>query len=137
MSEPAASDATAPAPDVPRLSILIPTWNAEATIERALDSVLAERAIQLEVIVVDDASTDGTADIVASVADRDPRVVLLRLRANGGVSAARNRGLTMVRGEWVAFLDADDLLLPGALDALMGPTRDPARSGRDRTADPE
>ena len=126
MSEPAASATPAPASDAPRLSILVPTWNAEATIERALESVLAERAIPLEVIVVDDASTDGTADIVAAVAERDPRVVLVRLRANGGVSAARNRALAMVRGEWVAFLDADDLLLPGALDALMGPTRDPA-----------
>ena len=125
MSEPAASATPAPAPDAPRLSILIPTWNAEATVERALDSVLAEHAIPLEVVVVDDASTDGTADIVAAIAERDPRVVLVRLRANGGVSAARNRGLATVRGEWVAFLDADDLLLPGALDALMAPTRDP------------
>ena len=125
MSEPAASATPAPAPEAPRLSILIPTWNAEATVERALDSVLAEQAIPLEVVVVDDASTDGTADFVGAIAERDPRVVLVRLRANGGVSAARNRGLATVRGEWVAFLDADDLLLPGALDALMAPTRDP------------
>jgi len=87
LSEPDASATPGPVPDPPRLSILVPTWNAEATVERAIDSVLAERAIPLEVIVVDDASTDRTADIVAAVAERDPRVVLLRLRANGGVSA--------------------------------------------------
>jgi glycosyltransferase involved in cell wall biosynthesis len=125
LSEPAASAMPAPAPDAPRLSILVPTWNAEATVERAVDSILAERSIPLEVIVVDDASTDDTAGIVTAVAARDPRVVLLRLRVNGGVSNARNRGLALVRGEWVAFLDADDVLLPGALDALMAPTRDP------------
>lgn len=105
---------------------MLPTWNAATTVERALDSILVERGIPLEVVVVDDASTDGTADIVAAVAQRDPRVVLERLAANGGVSSARNRGLALVRGEWLAFLDADDLLLPGALEALMRPTADPA-----------
>ena len=127
LSEPAASATPSGRPDAPRLSILVPTWNAATTVERALDSVLAERVIPLEVVVVDDASTDGTADLVAAIAERDPRVVLLRLPANGGVSNARNRGLELVRGEWLAFLDADDLLLPGALDALMAPTAaDPA-----------
>ena len=127
MSEPVASATPSGGPDAPRLSILVPTWNAATTVERALDSVLAEREIALEVVVVDDASTDGTADLVAAIAERDPRIVLLRLPANGGVSNARNRGLELVRGEWLAFLDADDLLLPGALDALMAPTAaDPA-----------
>ena len=60
----------------PRLSILVPTWNAATTVERALESVLVERAIPLEVVVVDDGSTDGTADLVAAIAARDPRVVL-------------------------------------------------------------
>jgi hypothetical protein len=126
LSEPASS-ATPPAPaDAPRLSILVPTWNAAATVERALASVLAERSMPLELVVVDDASTDGTADLVAALAERDPRVVLVRLPANGGVSNARNRGLATVRGEWLGFLDADDLLLPGALEALERPTADPA-----------
>lgn len=126
MNEPATSATSAPSPEAPRLSVLVPTWNAEKTVERALESVLTESTIPLEVVVVDDASTDGTADIVAALAERDPRIVLLRLRVNGGVSNARNRGLEIVRGRWVAFLDADDLLLPGALGALMGPTRDTA-----------
>jgi glycosyltransferase involved in cell wall biosynthesis len=111
--------------DGPRLSMLIPCWNAAATIERALASVLDERGLAFECIVVDDASTDGTGEIVQAVADQDPRVVPIRLPANVGVSAARNRGLESVRGDWVAFHDADDLMLPGWLEALMGPTTDP------------
>ena len=110
----------------PRLSILVPCWNAAGSIGRALASVLDERDIPLECIVVDDASTDGTADLVQAIADRDPRVVLVRLAANGGVSNARNRGLEIVRGTWLGFLDADDRLLAGGIDALMRPTADPA-----------
>ena len=113
------------ASDAPRLSMLIPCWNAAATIGRALASVLDEHGIPFECIVIDDGSTDGTADIVQAVADRDPRVVLIRLPTNVGVSAARNNGLASARGDWVAFHDADDLMLPGWLPALMGPTADP------------
>lgn len=109
----------------PRLSVLIPCWNAATTIERALASVLDERGIALECIVIDDGSTDGTADIVQAVADRDPRVVLLRLPVNAGVSNARNSGMAVARGEWLAFHDADDRMLPGGIAALMGRTADP------------
>jgi glycosyltransferase involved in cell wall biosynthesis len=105
--------------------VLIASWNAAATIERAIDSVLEERAITLECVVVDDGSTDGTADVAAAVAARDPRVVLVRVADNEGVSAARNRGLTVTRGEWLTFLDADDRLMPGGVVALMRPTTDP------------
>src|SRR3954471_13800158 len=111
--------------DVPRLTMLVPCWNAATTIERALASILDEHSIPFECIVVDDASTDGTADIVQRVADWDPRVTLLRLSENGGVSNARNEGLAAVRTEWVGFHDADDRMLPGWLDALMRPTADP------------
>lgn len=111
--------------DPPRLSLLIPCWNAATTIERSLDSVLTQRDIPFECIVIDDASTDGTADIVAAISKRDPRVALLHLAANGGVSNARNHGLSVARGEWLAFLDADDRLSPGALGALFRPTSDP------------
>jgi glycosyltransferase involved in cell wall biosynthesis len=111
--------------DAPRLTVLIPAWNAAATIERALDSVLEERGVALECVVIDDASTDATADLVRAVADRDPRVVLLSLPENGGVSNARNQGLAIARGEWLAFHDADDRMLPGGIAALMRPTADP------------
>jgi hypothetical protein len=109
----------------PLVSILVPTWNAAATVERALASALAEDGVPIEVVVVDDASTDGTPDLVAAIAARDPRVALLRLPTNGGVSNARNRGLVGGPGEWLAFLDADDRLFPGAIAALIRPTADP------------
>src|SRR6185369_16054412 len=99
-------------------------WNAEGSIRRALDSVLAEHDLDLECVVVDDGSTDGTARIVAEVAVADPRVVLVALPHNGGVSAARNRGLEAVRGEWLTLLDADDRFLPGGLSRLHAASRD-------------
>ena len=113
-------------PDAPRLSVLVPTWNAATTVERALDSVLAEREIPLEVRGRRRRVHRRHGRPRGAVAGRDPRVVLLRLPANGGVSNARNRGLEIARGEWLGFLDADDRLLPGAIGALMRPTGDPA-----------
>ncbi len=128
--QPTAGDrrVTRPGPDgtPPRLSVLVPAWQSAASIAQALGSVLEETSIALECIVVDDGSTDGTPDVVEAIAARDPRVVLIRLAENAGVSAARNRGLEVARGEWLAFLDADDRLLPGAIAALMRPTADPA-----------
>ena len=112
-------------PDPVRLSVLMPCWRAASTIEWALASILAERDVSLECIVIDDGSSDGTAEIVDSIARRDPRVVLVRLPTNGGVSNARNRGLEIARGEWLAFHDADDRMCPGGLAALMRPTADP------------
>ena len=102
----------------PQVSVLIPCWNAAASIDRALRSVLDGATVAVECVVVDDASPDGTADVVQAIADVDPRVVLVRAPVNGGVSVARNLGLPLLKGEWVTFLDSDDRLLPGAIDAL-------------------
>ncbi len=102
----------------PQVSVLIPCWNAAGSIGRALDSVLGTTDPTIECIVVDDASADGTADVVQALADRDPRIVLVRAGQNVGASAARNLGLPMVRGEWLTFLDSDDRMPPGALAAL-------------------
>lgn len=128
MAGPTTSPGTSggPQPSRPTLSVLIPAWDAAASIEAALASVLEERGIALEVLVIDDGSTDGTPDVVAAVATRDPRVTLVRVDGNEGVSAARNRGLALARSEWLAFLDADDRLLPGGVAALLRPTADPA-----------
>ena len=125
MTERAVDDSGAAAPATPKLSVLIPCWNSAATIERAIHSVLAEHEIPLECVVIDDGSIDGTADVVRAMAERDARIVLVRLEANEGVSNARNRGLAVARGKWLAFLDADDRLLPGAIAALMRPTSGP------------
>ena len=104
----------------PIVSVLVPCWNSAGSIERALDSVLEERGVPLECVVVDDGSTDGTLDRVRAVAARDPRVVVLALPENQGVSNARNRGLELVRGDWLTLLDADDRFLPGGLGRLAG-----------------
>jgi len=103
----------------PVISVLIPCWNSAGSIERAIESVLEEASVGLECIVVDDGSTDGSVHVARTVAARDPRVVVLGLEANAGVSAARNRGLDLVRGEWLTLLDADDRFLPGGLATLV------------------
>jgi len=96
---------------VPRVSTVIPTYNRAALVCRAVESALAQDAPPDEIIVVDDGSTDGTADALARFGDR----VRCVRQANAGVAAARNRGVRAATGEWVAFLDDDDVWLPGHL----------------------
>lgn len=100
---------------MPFFSVIIPAYNRELTIERALRSCLDQTFADFEVIVVDDGSTDGTADVVARCAD--PRVILLR-QENMGASAARNRGALASKGAFLAFLDSDDEFLHGKLEAF-------------------
>jgi glycosyltransferase involved in cell wall biosynthesis len=107
----------------PLVTVLLPCWNAERSIERALASVLEERSVPLECVVIDDGSTDGTSRLVEAVAARDDRVVHARLAQNGGVSNARNYGVAVARGEWLTMLDADDRFLPGGLAALIRAAR--------------
>ncbi len=97
----------------PLVSVVIPAFNAKRTIQRALDSVALQNWQPLEVIVVDDASTDGTADAVEDLAKSGVRLV--RMSRNGGASAARNHGIRAAAGKYVAFLDADDTWLPEKL----------------------
>lgn len=101
------------------ISVIVPVCNGEAHLQATLDSVLAQRHRALELIVVDDGSTDATPALLADLAAADPRVRALR-QPNRGVSAARNRGLDAAHGEWILFLDADDLLIdPLLLTALV------------------
>ena len=119
MTDDAAPLTGEPAEQRPLVSVLVACWNAEDSIERGIRSVLDDPAIDAEVVVVDDASTDGTAEIVAGMAAKDPRIVLVRQPTNQGVSAARNRGLEHVRGTWLTLLDADDRFIAGGLGALV------------------
>jgi glycosyltransferase involved in cell wall biosynthesis len=90
---------------------VIPAYNAAATLPETLESVLAQTCRAIEVVVVDDGSTDATPDIAAESGRRDRRVRLLR-QANAGVAVARNRGIAATSGPFVAFVDADDLWAP-------------------------
>jgi len=91
-----------------RVSAIIPAFNAEACISAAIASLQGQTERQLEILVVDDCSTDATAETVRRFAGEDERIKLLSTDQNGGPAAARNVGLSAARGEWIALLDADD-----------------------------
>jgi glycosyltransferase involved in cell wall biosynthesis len=98
-----------------KIGVVTPAYNAAATIGVAIASLIAQSHKDWAMVVVDDGSTDGTADVVAAVSD--PRIRMVQ-QANAGVSAARNRGALEAGGEAVLFLDADDFLAPDALARL-------------------
>jgi len=102
------------------VSVIVAAWQAADTLEAAVASALAQDGVAVEVLVVDDASTDGTGAVAAALAARHPAVTALHLEANAGPSAARNRALAVASGRWVAVLDADDRFLPGRLRRLVG-----------------
>lgn len=93
------------------VSVIIPVYNGERYLAEAIASALGQTHAPHEVIVIDDASTDGTA----AVAQADPRVIYDRLPVNGNTGVARNRGVELASGEWIAFLDADDTWNPDKL----------------------
>jgi glycosyltransferase involved in cell wall biosynthesis len=102
---------------IPVVSVVVPTHNRRRLLGQALASVLRQRGVGLEVVVVDDGSADGTGEVVAGL--RDDRVRLVRHQRPQGVSAARNRGIAEARGSWVAFLDDDDLWAPDKLASQL------------------
>jgi hypothetical protein len=101
------------------ISIVVPAYNAERFVEPCLSPVLDQMTAAHELVIIDDGSRDRTAGMVESLAARYPgaRVRLVR-QANQGLAGARNRGVQEAQGEYLLFLDADDMLLPGTLDAL-------------------
>lgn len=101
------------------VSVIIAAWKAADVIERAVASALASIDVDLEVIVVDDASPDTTFEITRRMSDIDNRVVAKRLPENSGPSAARNLAISMARGRYVAVLDADDTMQPDRLAKLV------------------
>ena len=106
------------------VSVIIPAYNAERFLAATLESVFAQDHRPLEVIVVDDGSSDGTAEVAA----RFPEVVCVRI-AHSGVMAARNAGLARARGTFIALQDADDLWAPDKLSAQLAHLRDHPEHG--------
>jgi len=97
---------------MPLISVIIPTFNRRDFLVAAVDSVVSQTFGDFELIVVDDGSTDGTGDVMARYADR----VIYVVQENRGVSAARNHGIDLARGEYISFLDSDDLWMPTKLE---------------------
>ena len=104
---------------MPKVSVLIAAYGVEPYIERAICSVQAQNLADLELVIVDDASPDGTAAVVTRMAENDPRVRLVRHQRNAGPSAARNTAIEAARGEWLAILDGDDWIAPQRLERLV------------------
>ncbi|QBR38578.1 glycosyltransferase family 2 protein (plasmid) [Leisingera sp. NJS201] len=100
-------------------TVIIAAWKAEAHLARSVESALAQRDVDLEVIIIDDASPDGTARKAQELAARDRRVSVLQLTENAGPAGARNAGLDAACGKWIAVLDADDAMMPGRLAAMI------------------
>lgn len=111
---------------MPSVSVVIPAFNAEATLQETLNSLSAQTFGDFEAIVVNDGSTDATADLVERFGDSRVRVITVE---NGGVSRARNRGITEAGGEFVAFLDADDLWEPEKLARQLSAFRETPTAG--------
>jgi len=110
-----------PTPDV---SIVIPTRNRRGLLGRAIGTVLAQQDVDVEIIVADEASSDGTSDFVRAL--QDPRVILIRHDTPKGVAAARNAGIARARAAWIAFLDDDDVWAPNKLALQLEAARNGA-----------
>jgi glycosyltransferase involved in cell wall biosynthesis len=110
----------------PEVTVVVPTHNRSGLLALTLRSVLWQRHVDLEVVVVDDGSTDDTAQVVAGLGD--PRVRRVHHHTPQGVSAARNRGIAEAGGGWVAFVDDDDLWAPEKLARQLQAARDTGRA---------
>ena len=99
------------------ISVVFPTWNSAAYVRRSLESTLAAMDEDCELVCVDDGSKDNTVEILHEFEDRDPRILVIEAE-HGGCSAARKRGVEASTGDYVLFMDSDDLLAPGAIAAM-------------------
>ncbi|GAA2138275.1 hypothetical protein GCM10009802_47690 [Streptomyces synnematoformans] len=114
---------------MPRFSVIVPAYRVQAYLDECLESVLSQSFTDVEVIAVDDCSPDLCGEVADDAAARDPRLTAVHLTANVGLGRARNAGLDRATGDYVLFLDGDDTLAPGALQAVA--------DRLDATADPD
>lgn len=107
----------------PLVSIIVPAWNSQSTLGETLRSAAAQTYRAIEIIIVDDGSTDGTAAVAEAFCKEEPRARLVR-QENGGLSAARNRAVKESNGAWIAPLDADDLFHPTKIEKQLAAALD-------------
>lgn len=105
---------------MPKVSVIIPVYNVEAYLRECLDSVVCQTLSDIEIICIDDGSTDQSPEILREYASKDGRIVLISSGVNEGQSTARNWGLEVARGKYIYFVDSDDYIVPDGLERLYG-----------------
>lgn len=100
------------------LSIIVPVYNVKSYLKKCVESILNQTYTNLQIILVDDGSTDGSQDICDEYVQKDPRIVVIH-KENGGLSTARNAGMDRAKGDYIAFVDSDDWLEPNMYEALI------------------
>lgn len=101
----------------PKISLIMPVYNAEKYLEKCLNSIINQTYTNIQIIIVNDGSTDKSFDLCKNYAEKDNRIVLIN-KENRGVSSARNEGLALAVGEYIGFIDADDYIEPDMIERL-------------------
>ena len=99
----------------PKVSVILPIYNVEKYLRQCLDSVVNQTLKDIEIIVIDDCSTDTSLDIIRKIAQKDKRIHIIALKQNSGVAVARNKGMEIATGEYIGLFDHDDVLHPSVL----------------------
>ena len=104
---------------MPKISIITPAYNCEKYLEQSVDSVLSQTWQDWELLIIDDCSKDNTYALMQKLAKKDERIRILQNPQNSGAAATRNNGVRQASGEWIAFIDSDDLWEPDKLEKQM------------------
>ncbi len=104
---------------LPSVSVIVPAYNCSQYLQKTIESILTQTFQNFEILIIDDGSTDNTREIISSIARRNPERIKTFYQENKGVSSARNTGIKEAKGEYIAFLDADDLWIPEKLEKQL------------------
>lgn len=109
--------------DLPLVSVIIPVWNAENNIGKLIDDLFAQTYKHIEIIAIDDGSSDNSLSVLRKLAEKDPRLHVVHQK-NAGVGAARNRGIELATGQYLVFIDSDDEVLPEFIESMVQTMQD-------------
>ena len=104
---------------MPKISVVVPVYNTEKYIEKCLNSILAQKNVSIEIIIVNDGSTDNSASIIRNYETQFPDIIKYFEKENGGLSDARNYGVSKATGDYICFVDSDDFINEGLFDSAM------------------